>query len=211
MSGGASNLRDVRKLADARASIELDIPAAQLPDIPKEWSAGGGVVHLSARFGREQSYASARVRLHARLRGICQRCLAEMEWEGEASSPVLFVESESDSEHAPEGWETLLAPEGRVNMAVLAAEEVLLALPIVPLHANLADCHGPGAEAPAPDASAAENGGDAGTKRSGKAGSRAKRGAGAVLEQGAAEEQAPTTRPFADLRALLERGGKSRE
>jgi len=91
------------------------------------------------------------------------------------------VETEREAEEAPAGWETFLAPEGRLSLAALVAEEVLLAIPIVPLHDAGAGC-----AAAAPDAAAAT---PAGTKA-------------AAVEEGA------SVRPFADLKALLERRDK---
>ena len=49
---------------------------------------------------------------------------------------MLLVGSEREAEEAPVGWETYLAPEGRLSLAALVAEELLLALPIVPLHSR---------------------------------------------------------------------------
>ena len=96
----------------------------------------------------------------------------------QAHSPVLVVESEREAEDAPVGYETFLAPEGRLSLEALAAEELLLALPIVPLHEADAVCAA--AESVAP---------------------RDARGAGGGRGR--------DCRPFADLKALLERGGKA--
>jgi uncharacterized protein len=181
MSGGALKLRDVRKLADSRAAFEFEMPVAELPAIPPEFGAGDGQVQAQVRFGREQGFAVADVELRARLQVICQRCMAPMPLTLEARSPVLVVESEREAEEAPAGWETFLAPEGRLSLAALVAEELLLAVPIVPLHEVAAAC-GAAAQlasgAPAPGAAAPKADDDA-------------------------------RRPFADLKALLERGGKT--
>jgi uncharacterized protein len=185
MSGGASKLRDVRKLADARAILDLDIPLAELPGLPVELISGGGAVHARLQFAREQGYMVAQVALKAPLELICQRCMGPMPLTVETSSAVLLIESEAEAEAAPVEWETYLAAEGRLSPAALAAEELLLALPVVPLHADSAACDGAagGATAardPAPTAPAAS-----------------------------ASEQA-TVRPFADLRALLDSSAKSK-
>jgi uncharacterized protein len=140
MSGGASKLRDVRKLSDARAILELDVPVSELPGLPVQLLAGGGPLHLHVQFGREQSHMMAQVALRGELQLVCQRCMGAMSWRVDSSSPVLLIEAESQADGAPVEWETYLAVEGRVSLGALAAEELLLALPIVPLHANAADC-----------------------------------------------------------------------
>lgn len=182
MAGGASKLRDVRKLADSRSVFELEFPLAQLPGLPAELTSGGGEVHAQLRFGREQGFAAAEVKLRAAMQGTCQRCLQAMRLQLEANSQVLLVESEQEAERAPGGWETFLAPEGRLTFEALVAEELLLALPIVTRHQKAAEC---------PALSQVE---------------RTDLTAEPQLAQG---EAAATARPFADLRALLERGAKS--
>jgi len=172
MPGGASKLRDVRKLSDARAILDLDIPLAELPGLPVELIAGGGPLHAHVQFGREQGYMVAQVALSGELQLICQRCMAPMPWPVDISSTVVLIGCETEADSTPAELETYLAAEGRVGIGALAAEELLLELPIVPAHGAGAACGKPVAiESPAP-------------------------------------VEPVTARPFADLRALLERGSK---
>ena len=184
MSGGAAKLRDVRKLADSRAVFELDFPLPQMPGLPAEFASGGGSVRARLSFGREQGFAMAHVELTAQLAVTCQRCLSPLRLQVQCDSPVLIVESEREAEQAPAGWETFLAAEGRVDFAALVAEELLLALPIVPLHEDPSEC-----------------------SQSNVLETASVRDAVAAAAPNA---EAATTRPFADLRALLERDAASR-
>jgi uncharacterized protein len=177
MSGGWSRPREVRQLADTRARFEFDIPVAELPGISTEFSAAAPL-HARLEFGREQGLGVAQVALRATLGLTCQRCLQALAFDLDTDSRVALVANEAEAAAVPEAWETFLAEDGLLRFPELIAEEVLLALPIVPLHVP-ADC------ALAVPASAA---------------------ALAVAPQAAAEPA--TTRPFADLKALLERGGK---
>jgi uncharacterized protein len=189
----APKLRDVRKLADSRAVIDLDVALTALPDFPADYVAGGGSVKAHLVFGREQGFAMARVELQAQLSSTCQRCLGSLPLNVQASSPVLIVESQQEAESAPAGWETFLAPEGRLVLEALIGEELLLALPIVPVHEQSSACEplaAAQAEGVAPQADAAP--GDA----------------RAAAEEASAQGTQGTVRPFADLRALLERAGK---
>jgi uncharacterized protein len=157
MPGGASKLRDVRKLSDGRAIVESDIPLAELPGLPIELVCGGGPLHVQVQFGREQGFMIARVALRGELQLICQRCMGPMSWPVDATSSVLLIESEAEADGAPAEWETYLAADGRIAVGALAAEELLLALPIVPSHASGAEC-GPiePIAAPTPAAAAEE-------------------------------------------------------
>jgi uncharacterized protein len=163
----------------------LEIPVAELPGLPGELVSGAGYVHAHLQFGREQGFMVAQVALRAQLELICQRCMGPMPMPIETSSPVLLIESEADAEAAPVEWETYLAAEGRLSLAALAAEELLLALPVVPLHADSSAC-----EAAAGRAVEARN------------------AAAASPPQSAGEA---TVRPFADLRALLDGGAKTKK
>jgi uncharacterized protein len=156
---------------------------AQLPGLPVELICGSGQVHAHLQFGREQGFMVAQVGLRAQLELICQRCMGPMPVPIETNSPVLLIESEAEAEAAPVEWETYLAAEGRLSFEALAAEELLLALPVVPLHADSSACEAAGRRSAAP------------------------RDAEPASPPPSAGGQA-TVRPFADLRALLDGGTK---
>jgi uncharacterized protein len=183
MPDGASKLRDVNQLSDQGAAFDYELAVAQLPGFPLHLNAGAGAgagagsVRARVRFGREHGWPSARVELDAEVELLCQRCMRAMRIRLGTDSTVLFADSEQAGESAPEGSETFLAPEGRISLAALIGEELLLALPIVPRHESGAHC-----EAAEPPAS---------------------------IEVAAASP--PVTRPFADLRALLDRGAKQKD
>jgi uncharacterized protein len=145
MPGGASKLRDFNKLSDAGAVLELDVALNELPGLPAELVAGGGPIRVQVEFGREQNHMVAHVGLEGELQLVCQRCLQPMRWAVKTQSPVVLIESESQADGTPHDRETFLVADGRVSVAALAGEELLLALPIVPSHADPADC---GAGAP---------------------------------------------------------------
>jgi uncharacterized protein len=178
MSGGWSKPRELAKLADSRAEFEFAIPVGELPGIPTELSIADEPVRVIVRFGREQGTAVAHVEVRATLRPLCQRCLAPMTIEVSSSSLVAVIERADAADRVPGEMETFLAPEGRCDLAALAAEELLLALPIVPRHAEGAACE-PATAVPSELATPAQR-------------------------EALAEND--TQRPFADLRALLERG-----
>jgi uncharacterized protein len=173
MPGGALKLRDVRKLSEAQMLLEADVSLSEMPGLPPGLMPGRVPLHVQARFGVEQGRWVAHVALSGELQMTCQRCMRPMRWPVDTQSPVLLIESESQAEGAPLEWETFLASEGKVSLAALAAEELLLGLPIVPLHADSADCT---ASVPA--------------------------------AQETVKSDAVVTRPFADLRALLEQATK---
>ena len=194
MPGGWSKLRDIAKLADARAQFEFAIPVAELPGIAPEWAVADEPVRVGLKFAREQGTAVVEVELTARLRPLCQRCLQPMLLRVGTQSRVAVIETAAAADRVPGEMETFLAPEGRCDMAALAAEELLLALPIVPRHGEGERC-----EAPLDPVGTVHEAGGA----PGDGGATAVGATGAGLAPAVA---ADTQRPFADLRALLERG-----
>ncbi|MDE2251719.1 MAG: DUF177 domain-containing protein [Gammaproteobacteria bacterium] len=172
MPNGWSKPRDLARLADMRARFEFEIPLGDLPGIPAEFSLADGPVRVWLQFSRERGVPVADVRVQAVLRPQCQRCLGEMRLHAASESHVAVVDSEAQAQNVPEETETFLAADSHGTLAALAAEELLLSLPIVPRHAAGERCE--------PAASDADN--------------------------AAPEPAEETQRPFADLRALLERG-----
>jgi uncharacterized protein len=53
---------------------------------------------------------------------------------------VALITAEAEASRVPEHLEPVLALGGRVTIGELVEEELLLALPIVPLHAEAGDC-----------------------------------------------------------------------
>ncbi len=180
MPNGWSKPRDLAKLAEMRARFEFEIPLGDLPGIPDEFMLADGPVRVWLQFGRERGVAVADVRVQAALTPLCQRCLREMRLDIASESHVAIVESEAQAAKVPEELETFLAPDSQGTLAALAAEELLLSLPIVPRHEASARCLEVSVGEAAVNIVPASP------------------GVTAALEE--------TQRPFADLRALLERG-----
>lgn len=170
MPGGWPKSRDVRQLTESRARFEFDIPVAELPGVSSELSAAAPL-HVRLDFGREQGVGVVQVAVRGSLGATCQRCMRPLALQLDTDSRVALVTSEAEAAALPEAWETFLAADGVLDFPALIAEEVLLALPIVPLH----DAGACSAAPPPPPG-------------------------------GNAQEPAATTRPFADLKALLEGG-----
>jgi uncharacterized metal-binding protein YceD (DUF177 family) len=57
-----------------------------------------------------------------------------------ADTRVVLLASEAEAERAPPEEETFLAADGRVSVAELVTEELLLVLPTAPRHENVAEC-----------------------------------------------------------------------
>ena len=164
MPDGWSKPRDLAKLAEMGARFEFELPLADLPGIPAEFSLADGPVKVWMQFNRERGMPIADVKVQAVLKPLCQRCMREMRLAVDSESHVAVIDSEALADKVAEEVETFLATDGHGTLAALAAEELLLSLPLVPRHAEGERC----------------------------------------VEASAEAEE--TQRPFANLRALLEKG-----
>ncbi len=145
-------LRDVSVLADEAAEVSIEVPIARLVRLAGGLADTAGTARAEIRFERRAGFAAAQVRVAAQVVLVCQRCLQPMTVPLDGDSLVLLPTSEQDAERAPPDAEMLLAPEGRLRLAGLVEEELLLALPFAPLHGQGEGCRGQESEAPAPAA-----------------------------------------------------------
>lgn len=139
MSDDWSELRDVDPLADGRVRIDFAIAIADFPRLRSQLARAEGEVTGRVRFGRDGGVPVADVKISARAELTCQRCLAPLACPVECDGRVAMVADTAEADRAPEGLETILAPGHRISVRDLVEEELLLALPIVPLHAG-SDC-----------------------------------------------------------------------
>jgi uncharacterized protein len=131
---------DVDRLARGEAEIDFDVPLAELPRLRSRIAGIGGSVRGAARFGRQSGFAVADLSLVGKARLQCQRCMQAMELPIDSTSHVALILAEADAAEVPEELEPVLAREGRISAGELVEEELLLALPIVPLHEELREC-----------------------------------------------------------------------
>ena len=137
---------DVDRLADGGAEVEFTIALSELAALRAGVS---GSVGGRLRFRRQQGLAVAELSMRGTATLECQRCLQPLSVPIDAVVEVALVGSESDAARVPEELEPVLAPGGRISVGELVTEELLLTLPIVPLHPASESC------APAPQEPAA--------------------------------------------------------
>jgi uncharacterized protein len=125
---------EVDRLADGAADVDISVPLAELAGLRSLRAGVGGVVRGRAHFAREQGMPVADLVYSGTASLQCQRCLQPMEWSLERVSHVALIAAEDEAGRAPAEREPVLAPGGRISIGELLTEELLLLLPIVPLH-----------------------------------------------------------------------------
>jgi uncharacterized protein len=155
MSEPWSQLSDVDRLADRQADVAFDIPLSRLPRVQAQIAGAQGSVRGVAHFRREAGYRLAEIEMEGEAKLVCQRCLAPMTWPLASETRVAIVANEKDADGVPQELETVHAPDDRIRVADLVEEELLLTLPLVPLHESADECRAVQDDVPAPAEEAA--------------------------------------------------------
>jgi uncharacterized protein len=140
MSPPGSEPLDIDRLADGEADLDFSVPVAELPRLRSRLEGVGGLVDGSVHFTREAGFAVAELDLRGTATLQCQRCMEKMEVPVETRSRVALIPTEADVSRVPEDLEPMLAPGGRIGIRQIVEEELMLSLPIVPLHEDASDC-----------------------------------------------------------------------
>jgi uncharacterized protein len=123
-------------MVTARRSFEGTLPIAALTRLRSMLAADEGVVEYELDFGRDSlgiSYVDVRVR--ASLIVTCQRSLEPFALPVTVDTRLGLIKLERDEAALPPEYEPLLvAEDGRLSPADVIEDELLLALPLVPVN-----------------------------------------------------------------------------
>ena len=125
---------EVDRLADGAADVDFTVPLGELAGLRSLRAGVGGDLHGHAHFAREQGMPVADLAFSGTVSLQCQRCLQPMERSLERVSRIALIASEDEAGRVPAEREPVLAAGGRISIGELLTEELLLLLPIVPLH-----------------------------------------------------------------------------
>jgi uncharacterized protein len=140
---------EIDRLAGAGAEVEFVIPLAELSGLRSLPGQITGEARGRVHFVREQGVAVAQLLLGGTATLECQRCLKPLQLPLDSRTRVALVASEAEVDRVPHELEPVLAAGGRISLGELITEELLLMLPIVPLHAGSAACPStPGTQEP---------------------------------------------------------------
>jgi uncharacterized protein len=140
MSPPWSKPLDIDRLADGEADTDFAVPLAELPRLRSQLASVEGLVRGRVQFTRESGFVVADLLMSGAATLMCQRCLEAMTEPVDSAVRVALITVEGDASRVPEHLEPVLAPGGRITVGELVEEELLLSLPIVPLHADASDC-----------------------------------------------------------------------
>lgn len=135
MIGPLNGWYDYDQLGHQRARFEGELNVAS-SDRLHDLVGDGSRVTAQIQFDSHPSGAVlVDLSLEGALRLICQRCLEQMTFGLDVTVGLALVESEAGASLAPPGYEPVVLAEKRASPAVLAEDEIIMALPMVPKHA----------------------------------------------------------------------------
>ena len=123
-------------LAERGARLTGTLPLKSMPRLAQSGLEDSGTVMVDLAFERQEGekvfvmYGT----LHVHLRVACQRCLEAMDLELEAAPWLILLKSGERLEQQ-EGDADILPADKPLSLSGLVEDELLLALPMVPMHA----------------------------------------------------------------------------
>ncbi len=141
MAAALQDQLDWQTLAMRAARIQGSIPIANLPRVADVVGSVGGEVTADLRFSRlDNGQPVVTGHIEADLELVCQRCLEIFRRDIGSDFELLLVQTDGEMGFEREGLQAWLADDERLKPADLIEDELLLALPDVPVHEKTADC-----------------------------------------------------------------------
>ncbi len=138
MSRTPADLVNAVELAGRAARLERRLALTQMPRVAEAGALEGTHVTAQLEFGFFEGRVTVAVQVHGELMLTCQRCLKPCKCGVEESTALAVVERDTDE--VPGGYEPLLEEPERLSLTGVIEEQVLLGMPLVPMHMDAANC-----------------------------------------------------------------------
>ncbi|WP_455366138.1 YceD family protein [Kaarinaea lacus] len=122
------------RLAETQRILTGELPLARMSRLVPLLLSDAGQVHVNLVFGVDE-IGQANVTGDVKTTVImqCQRCMESMEVEVNTEVSLAFVKTEKQAQDLPSYYEPLVVEE-ETSLSDLVEDEIILALPVVPLH-----------------------------------------------------------------------------
>lgn len=125
---------DVARQVQARRTYEGSLPLTSMPRLRESLASADGEVRYAIQFGKDALGISwLHLRVDSGLPLVCQRTLDVFVQRVSIDQRLGLIAREEQEASLPEGYEPLLVPDGRLVLADVVEDELILALPVVPL------------------------------------------------------------------------------
>lgn len=134
MSAVLPEFVDAWRMVQARTSYRGELPLAAFARLRDSLASSAGQVSFDLEFGKDEiGVAHLRVRADADLPLTCQRTLDTFAFPVHVDTRLGLIGHEQDEASLPAGYEPLLVPEQGLRLADIVEDELILALPVVPV------------------------------------------------------------------------------
>lgn len=135
MSAGLPESLDAWRMVNARRVFEGRLPLSALSRLAEYLVDTDGDCGFRVEFGRDEfGVAFVEIRAEAGLPLTCQRTLERFELAVSVEQRMGLIRDERDEASLPPGYEpVLLNDDARLNPAELIEDELILAIPVVPV------------------------------------------------------------------------------
>jgi uncharacterized protein len=128
-------------LADAGRSFRGEVPVSELKRLSPSLSSADGHLKVELEFRLDER----RIRILAgHIEGsvnlVCQRCLETLRFPLNLDFRLGIVSSNEEIDRLPDGYEPILVTGEPLRTFDVVEDEVLLAVPVIPLHEGVDSC-----------------------------------------------------------------------
>jgi uncharacterized protein len=127
-------------MVQAQRSFQGKLPLAAMSRLRDSLAHRNGEVAYDIEFGKDEiGVAHMRVRADATLQLTCQRTLEAFGLTVHVDAKLGLITREEDEAALPSNYEPLLTVDGQIKLADVIEDELILALPVVPLSPGVED------------------------------------------------------------------------
>jgi DUF177 domain-containing protein len=123
---------DALGLARNGTLVEREFPIAGFSRLRDRLAEATGLAHARAEFHVAGRWPAALLAVQAEVVLTCQRCLGPVRRRLESSARLVFAEE--GAPELPDGHEAIGGDPRKQDLAALVEDELLLSLPLIPLH-----------------------------------------------------------------------------
>lgn len=125
---------DIARQVQAQFIYEGSLPLASMRRLRDSLASSEGEVRYKVEFGKDGFGISwLELKVEAGLALVCQRTLETFTYPVSVDQRLGLIAHEADEAGLPEGYEPLLVPDGQLGIADVIEDELILALPVVPM------------------------------------------------------------------------------
>ena len=135
MSGQLPETIKPQSLVDTGGHVSGITTLAKMERLAALLADSAGTVETRLDFGKDrQGIRFVRGSIKTELLLTCQRCLETMRYPVDLKLTLALIATDEQADSLPEGYEPLVLDSQMLSLIALVEDELILALPIVPMH-----------------------------------------------------------------------------